>query len=1220
MKSKSNVAKRLLAVVLAALMVAGALPNPGATGVGSLLAPLTANADGGPVGDVIFNEPYAPALPPVSSLSDIQWSIVDHPGHDIAYTEAQSQAHNGAATLDHVVMQNDDIAFYGYAYPAYVDSVFTDLYEVNGISFVLRPVIMNFHTFSEAGFLFNGEFNYVGSRMYYTGYAVVLKCGNVAGMLENSPAAANTASLCLYYIDNEEWIPGNFRPGNVATTRTLVSVLKTGINNLDPTPYRLSLEVDNATRAFQLYLDGAFRADVPAADVEGGAAGPTGFGFYTGYYSHACSILTRIRFENTLFDIEVEEKETGASVLFVDALSGAEIRAPEIVDDGLSGQRYKVVQPRFINATEPGFHYVLSNNSRGVDIENDMLLTYHSSPLRNVTTLYYTMQYEGDVTDLFEKKARVNGGNWDNGEVSNPVLVINGDEIEYEITVYSQPGGQSGYGEVRDTIPNGLEIDKTSITGTESAAPIPGSIAWRLEDSDRTIVWTIPVDMYPVSVSVKVEVDNTINEQTMFENFAMVMIASGFMETNITYHEFTNIKIIEEYYFYDEVTDLPTSDKMPYPDLETYIRFGSIYTVQGLPEAQARMYIFKGYSYFEPGSQWSFIPAESLDEIPEIPDEEMIYTSIQLYYMPVYVTVHFVDEAGNPIADAPNGPSVQEMVLPYADYFIKMSYFDSFATSSNQIWTYYDFELVSPPQVGSGRTLGAEPVYPSGSAPIFDGDIMDSSKHIILYFTLKQAVRVHYRELNNPGNVLHNTGTYFFDSIFDPSVTLRSPGGDALRDDIDLTAAFGKVYEYTDVYTVDGGLEQAGFPGVQGAPSEITLYFRTSYLLTEKFHKDEDSDEEEDLKLLADAVQEIFGGGSFTGDPPAFIIVGTQKWNYIGYKVDNGSNPLNTGIPSIGRLTGDAVIIYIFELDPDPYEETTTTPTPPPGGTPGGSPGGSPGGTPATPAPTPTPTPTPAPTPTPTEDIGTDRVPLSPFITDHVAYIIGYPEGDVRPGLNVTRAEVATVFFRLLTDDFRGDYWTRDNPYSDVQQSDWFNTAVSVMNNMGIIRGYPEGHFTPDGDITRAELATVAARFAAVMQTAGSNSVDFSDIAEHWAETEIVGAAAIGWVNGYPDSTFRPDQPITRAEFMTLVNRVLERVPENYDDLLGGEMAQWPDNMDRNAWYYLAVQEATNSHDAVSKSTQVPGLGFNYEQWTNMTENRDWLAMETIWLETYSAR
>jgi hypothetical protein len=236
--------------------------------------------------------------------------------------------------------------------------------------------------------------------------------------------------------------------------------------------------------------------------------------------------------------------------------------------------------------------------------------------------------------------------------------------------------------------------------------------------------------------------------------------------------------------------------------------------------------------------------------------------------------------------------------------------------------------------------------------------------------------------------------------------------------------------------------------------------------------------------------------------------------------------------------------------------------------------------------------------------------PEKPFISDHVAYIIGYPEGDVRPNKNITRAEIATIFFRLLTDDTRSSFYTQYNPFSDVSVGSWYNNAVSTISNMGIVKGYPDGTFNPGSAITRGELAAIAARFAKVMDMKQGGSTSFSDISGNWAQDDIRYAAAIGWVNGYPDGTFKPDRPITRAEVMTLVNRMLERVPEGADDLLAGEMVIWTDNADVSAWYYIAVQEATNSHVPKYRDNTVPGLLFKYEYWIQLLPNRDWALLE----------
>lgn len=221
------------------------------------------------------------------------------------------------------------------------------------------------------------------------------------------------------------------------------------------------------------------------------------------------------------------------------------------------------------------------------------------------------------------------------------------------------------------------------------------------------------------------------------------------------------------------------------------------------------------------------------------------------------------------------------------------------------------------------------------------------------------------------------------------------------------------------------------------------------------------------------------------------------------------------------------------------------------------------------------------------------------FSGDHYAYVIGYDDGMVHPEANITRAEVATIFFRLLDEETRARYMTRSNSFSDVEEGMWFNTAVSTMAAMGIVTGRPDGTFDPNANITRAEFAAIAARFDA---NGNTTDASFTDIYGHWAMKEINIAANNGWVLGYEDGSFRPNQLITRAEAMTMVNRVLQRIPEHPEDLLD-HMVTWPDNMDTSKWYYLMVQEATNSHDYHRK-------GNGYEYWTGLRQVPDWAALE----------
>ena len=214
---------------------------------------------------------------------------------------------------------------------------------------------------------------------------------------------------------------------------------------------------------------------------------------------------------------------------------------------------------------------------------------------------------------------------------------------------------------------------------------------------------------------------------------------------------------------------------------------------------------------------------------------------------------------------------------------------------------------------------------------------------------------------------------------------------------------------------------------------------------------------------------------------------------------------------------------------------------------------------------------------------------------DHYAYLLGYEDGTVHPNGSISRAEVATVLFRLLKDDVRMQNLTKDNAYSDVSDTAWYSTAVSTLSKMGVISGYPDGTFRPNAPITRAEFAAMIARFD---ETAKSADTPFTDISGHWAENAIGKAYGNGWVEGNSKTVFCPESNLTRAETATLLNRVLHRLPEKESDLLANQIV-WPDNPE-TFWGYLAIQEATNSHEYERKADGV------HETQTVKRENRDW--------------
>ncbi len=331
-------------------------------------------------------------------------------------------------------------------------------------------------------------------------------------------------------------------------------------------------------------------------------------------------------------------------------------------------------------------------------------------------------------------------------------------------------------------------------------------------------------------------------------------------------------------------------------------------------------------------------------------------------------------------------------------------------------------------------------------------------------------------------------------------------------------------------------------------------------------------------------------GSTFTGTTQAHI-------------ASSFEGTVTLSISGIGSYTSETITITP-STDNDYVEPSTPTPTPTPTRRPSSG-----GFSRPTPTPTATATPTPTTTPTPDELATTVEPQLQGTASgaklnyvDHYAYIIGYDNEDgtevVRPENPITRAEVATIFYRLLTEESREQFRTQENDFSDVNEGDWFNNNVSTVAAAGIVNGYEDGTFKPNNYITRAEFAAIAARFTSLLHEGESL---FNDTTGHWAEEAINNAAITGWISGYDDGSFEPDANITRAEAITLINRVLYRYVR--EDNLHTDMNKWADNTE-DKWYYEAVQEATNSHDYDRKD-----IGY-YETHTAISDPYDWESHE----------
>ena len=232
---------------------------------------------------------------------------------------------------------------------------------------------------------------------------------------------------------------------------------------------------------------------------------------------------------------------------------------------------------------------------------------------------------------------------------------------------------------------------------------------------------------------------------------------------------------------------------------------------------------------------------------------------------------------------------------------------------------------------------------------------------------------------------------------------------------------------------------------------------------------------------------------------------------------------------------------------------------------------------------------------------------------DHYSYIIGYSDGTLQPYGTITRGEVATIFFRLLTDDSREEWWSQVNDYSDCNSDLWCNNAISTLSNMGIIDGFSDGTFRPYAKITRAQFAKIAVGFFETTREDYQGYFTDVDI-DAWYTEYVEAAARVGLIEGFNDGTFRPNTNITRAQACVIVNRALGRAPDEDRLLDEDEMITWPDN-NPDDWFYADMQEATNSHDY----TWTTVSGDKVENWTDKLPQRDWAALEHAWSTAHSA-
>ena len=436
-----------------------------------------------------------------------------------------------------------------------------------------------------------------------------------------------------------------------------------------------------------------------------------------------------------------------------------------------------------------------------------------------------------------------------------------------------------------------------------------------------------------------------------------------------------------------------------------------------------------------------------------------------------------------------------------------------------------------------------------------------------------------------------------------------------MSDYTDIASDAVAEFDFTATPTMQANLESSltkmGDVWLQG----VVWYDANSNTVRPAFYEYEDANEEGDNEAgISGAVITV------TNEKGEVVADGeTDERGVYGFEVPAGMNTITvTNLPSEyagygfttpenGTVTmefaGNDEVMIDFGINenvadaaptPDPSEspDPSATATPGTGTTPTATPSATEDPD-ATPAPEATETPVPDTTPTPEPE---DVPELNK--TEHYAYVVGYEDGMIKPENNITRQEVATIFFRLLTDASREYFYADDNTFTDVSQSLWSNIAISTMAKAKIVNGYDAATFMPLNNITRAEFATIAAKFDSSTYLGADK---FTDISGHWAAEYINRAAEKGWISGYEDGTFKPDAYITRAEAMTLINNVLER-HVTAEGMLE-DMTSWPDNTS-DKWYYTPVQEATNSHYYEKAD------GEANETWTALRETRNWKELE----------
>lgn len=818
-------------------------------------------------------------------VDQLSWDVKQsHSYYDRAYTNAPggttnltaaervmalwstgtSGFYNGTPTPEHVVLDGGTIRFMGYAESPYLDYYYTTTRYSQGfesVTFTFNPRNMNFHSFSEAGFLFNGAFDSSGK---YTGYALILRCSNTAGM-----QSGGTASLQLIYIDGQllRDSGGNFRSGY---TCELLGTYKTGIQDIRvgaaAVSFGVRLDRNVATGAFRLFVDGIEVANVSTPRTDG-----IGFGFYTGYYSHSCPILTVVEFNEVKLTAYVDPTPTTAEVQFLDTVSGLPIANPQTLSNVYATDKFRVTPPQTITYNDGNGEVVYQYSHSAAPTLDPIDLK--ADPAENVVKLYYTVK-TGQVSYVdINKTANVNNGVQNNGTEAAPVKVSVGDTINYSIEV-KRPDGDVGFAEgdtltVTDILPAGLTYSGSYTVVDESNAAVDiGTVQFvtsTTANGRQQLTWKF--DKLPAGRTIFKFAVQVTTAQGLYENKASFTGGGNTSTSPSTYHS-AGFTVTEKYQSYYDQTTLKKDGYMQMQSGAAYsvpnTSTNDILIADGNALIQWRYY---AYSTDGGATKKAGDPPQPLF-LSLTADKEVI-----LYFVKdTALTIHYLEytdgPTNNPIKNAFN-----TRISSTVPYYMNVTYMDPIKANGND-YNYVGYQLPN-----GAYQSGPISTFPNATISSADLVAMQGGNYTInLYFVKSAGVTVRYRDLNSD-NILRSpdeqyvSGIQFAGTRFNP---LSHPSiSDAVSQGVTVDMT-GERYPYYCGYSIGDGPVILRIPPILEVTSNVTLnlYFSKN-----------------PVTIMGDSIRILYYNGNIGTEPIGDVFID---------ELQNGDNTLAAIVQKFG--------------------------------------------------------------------------------------------------------------------------------------------------------------------------------------------------------------------------------------------------------------------------------------------------------------------------------